>query len=77
MFEAPEDWAVHRFGRAVGLWDCQEAVRARARRRAQGSWGQRVEDAGEQLRGSLEGAAVAGRAGGRGALRTWMKIEGN
>lgn len=29
---------MHRFGRVVGLWDCQEAVRARARRRALGSW---------------------------------------
>lgn len=35
---APQDWALRRFGRAVGLWDSQEALRARARRRAQGSW---------------------------------------
>lgn len=31
-------WTLRRFGRAVGLWDSQEALRARARRRAQGSW---------------------------------------
>ena len=33
-----EDWTSRRFGRAVGIWDSQEALRARARRRAQGSW---------------------------------------
>ena len=31
-------WTLRCFGRAVGLWDSQEALRARARRRAQGSW---------------------------------------
>lgn len=33
-----KDWTSRRFGRAVGIWDSQEALRARARRRAQGSW---------------------------------------
>ncbi|CAJ1385986.1 unnamed protein product [Effrenium voratum] len=33
-----KEWARERFGRATGIWESPEAIRARAKRRGQGSW---------------------------------------
>lgn len=51
-------WTLRRFGRAVGLWDSQEALRARAAPGA-GLLGLGVEDVGHVLRRGPERAGLA------------------